>query len=357
MKKRNKKIIFIFLILTLFLISLLTSNINPKQEITANGLQIKNQNAGSCIDTDNGLNYLIIGDTTNQFSQKRDQCPEETFNQNADQDILAESYCDLNNETKYSFINCKEQFGANYTCQNGACIFLSQPPQNQTYSICQNQQCIIIQGSGTNQCISNSDCVSAPATCADTDNGINYTLKGTLTISNISSNISFTDRCEKDGRLIENWCTTNTRSWGYHLCGPKLNNNWTGCNDGACVPLPPSNETNTTASLPDLAIESIFSNTVIIINNESNTRKTTVFAVIKNIGPQNASQSQTSFLLENTSKLVYTPQLAPNQSFNSTAFYYDLNFGNYSLTVNADSLNQINESNEFNNNLSTTLTI
>ena len=90
-----------------------------------------------------------------------------------------------------------------YGCQNGACINATQEiePQNQT--------------------------------CTDTDNGLNYYIKGTTDIAPLSAGGEAIDYCDStSGQLIEYFCTSDGSNGGasskFYTCP-------SGCSDGACL--------------------------------------------------------------------------------------------------------------------------
>lgn len=108
-----------------------------------------------CTDSDGGRNYFLKGNTTwynttsGQLDTRTDYCgglPSRKY--------LLENYC-LNDAGASELKYC-DTLGA-YTCEDGACVPTNQT--NQTHTTCSNQQCITVQGAGTNECTYNSDCI------------------------------------------------------------------------------------------------------------------------------------------------------------------------------------------------------
>ncbi len=81
----------------------------------------------------------------------------------------------------------------------------------------------------------------APETCNDTDEGLETTTPGSVTLGNGT----YTDSCDADGKLLEYTCQDNNVVMVVYDCGDGME-----CSGGKCVQLPPppeQNETNASA--------------------------------------------------------------------------------------------------------------
>lgn len=219
-----------------------------------NGVCKINETLLSCTDSDNGINLEIKGYTTSSTGTKYyDRC-------SSNSNYIVEQYCQkgLN-----SILIPSEKYLAcptGKTCQDGACI------QNQTNTTCTNDCSYSGQKtcSGTyvkncgnydaDSCLEwnsgtycsygclNGTCTQTNETnqttpgnytCTDTDNGINYNTKGTVTVRENSAVIGGgTDYCisygVKKGKLRELYCQGNSWNSTDYSCP-------NGCKNGACI--------------------------------------------------------------------------------------------------------------------------
>ena len=145
-------------------------------------LRLPVQQKFSCAETDGGANFNIKGSTT----EKNLTYPVSTTQTDTcNSGILAEYYCD-NNRIASKTSSCN--------CVDGACV-------------------------------------AVPAvTCADTDGGVNFNVKGTVSEKKLANNstVSQTDKCER-GALVEYYCENNKAVSKTNPCN---------CVDGACVAAP-----------------------------------------------------------------------------------------------------------------------
>lgn len=151
----------------------------------------------TCVDSDGGKNYYVKGITVGLagdgvMTTRTDMCwPHNYFNDSYD--YVAEWFCWTN------------------------------PDDNKIYAINTNEKC-------TNGC-SNGACLPA---CIDSDGGLNYNLKGTVTYLGTD----YTDYCGswypgsyKEANLLEFSCYNNTKRESLYKC---VN----GCSNGACSKFP-----------------------------------------------------------------------------------------------------------------------
>jgi len=113
--------------------------------------------------------------------------------------------------------------------------FQSGNQTNETHKICSGNDCITVQGAGTDECIYDYQCF-VNATCTDTDGGINYPVRGTVT--NETHNL--TDFCSPT-YLYEYYC--NAQNWIGHMDVNCESMGYEGCSNGACYGTNQSNET------------------------------------------------------------------------------------------------------------------
>jgi len=150
-------------------------------------------NGTQCIDSDGGINYDVKGSCTDSFgAQGDDEC--------LDRVTLSEKYCSAKPDCFAKSYDCP------HGCSNGACI-TEAPQPNVTVN------------------------------CNDTDGGINYFTKGSVS-GNIGSAYpagleTYTDYCTSDNQsLIERYCTDDYTNFTTHYPCEY------GCSDGACLTEP-----------------------------------------------------------------------------------------------------------------------
>ena len=138
----------------------------------------------SCVDSDGGLNYNVKGNATKGSLFYADYCGAQQTNGSQ---YLLEQYCDANaNAVQYAYL-CPGG------CNNGVCINITTP-------------------------------------CVDSDNGLNFNVKGTVT----KGSLSYTDYCgaqQTNGSqyLLEQYCDVNANAVQYTYLCPN------GCNNSACI--------------------------------------------------------------------------------------------------------------------------
>jgi hypothetical protein len=83
--------------------------------------------------------------------------------------------------------------------------------------------------------VSNDACVAKVSTnysiCSDSDDGKDYSDKGTLIVTNFSGTFTYTDVCTTSNNLKEHYCNNNQANYIYHYCAY-------GCSYGKCNPAP-----------------------------------------------------------------------------------------------------------------------
>ena len=288
------------------------------------GTQESQAPESSCTDSDGGINYDEQGTTCVRgvtVIEEGGTCLTDFCISNS---TLREYYCANGTRQRIDY-NCP--FG----CVDGECL---------------------PEGNGTEDYCTDSDVT------IDYPDGKNWFEQGILEIFRDGTlDESYTDECNFDGRLIENWCIQNAsgdplRGWGYYLCGPQKNGVWTGCFDGACVL---GNGTNQT--LPDLIITNLTIDVQLVegngTGNETNETfyRATVFVTVKNIGDASTGTSfRTRIDVSSFSpRNIFTSALVPNQRITIIDVYSPIDEGSYNVTSFADILFQIDESNEGNN--------
>jgi hypothetical protein len=258
----------------------------------------------TCSDTDGGITYNASGMVSGYLNgapySHSDYCSG-TY--------LAENYCEGTvNRTDWHLCT------GNYTCANSACVLSAPPPQNRTNctdtdaylpvalkypqqsQIGMHAQCTDINGTYEDTSLNSTflkeyycypqynasgyirhvcgateyncpnptwnytgsaggACVvqNQSDICTDTDGGINWTVKGTMTGYRMSdgTQVNGTDYCYTNearnySAVTDYYCAKAGVPWRAINCSNVGSNYW--CYDGACAPLraPPSNQTNCT---------------------------------------------------------------------------------------------------------------
>jgi len=149
----------------------------------------------TCTDSDGGWNYGVKGTAVGFTGSGQPYNGTDTC---SDSDFITEYACDESNVvSRYRL--CSEQL-FNTECVDGACVEIA---PNETHSVCFENMCVEVQGAGSDVCEFDSDCIteycgdglcnnnescsSCPddcgscAQCSDSDGGLDYYTKGTLT--------------------------------------------------------------------------------------------------------------------------------------------------------------------------------
>ncbi|MBI3034842.1 hypothetical protein HYY71_00830, partial [Candidatus Woesearchaeota archaeon] len=181
--------------------------------------------------------------------------------------------------------------------------------------------------------------------CTDTDNGLNYNVRGTVT----QGSLSYTDYCELGNNLFEGYCAANgSIITNYLYVCPN------GCSDGACLSATPViNQTSQTPPLPDLIVLNIS----ITPSNPTNQDRVTYRITVKNIG---TAASGISTLWFNNSRVIgrlFPDSIAPGSTYTTVDLGGSSLAGTRTITVIADADNTIPELNENNNVLVKTYTV
>jgi hypothetical protein len=195
-----------------------------------------------------------------------------------------------------------------------------------------------------------------PTFCMDTDGGLDYLEFGKVSFFNETSQEpeNFSDFC-LNNILVEYFCDGNIGKFEIIQCDDEFGPDYL-CEDGACV--------LNIIPFPDLVTLFIAVDTQNVSGNETNV---TVSAIIKNIGDGTAGISHTRFniplLGQGGERIIFTESLDPDHSASPDAGYGDLPSGEYTVTVNADWFNEVDEttpndvSGEYNNQLNQTFTV
>ncbi len=157
-----------------------TSSTNETQNISSPPPTSNMTSNNSCFDSDGGLNYNVPGNVTKGSSTYKDYCGNQQYN------YTIEYYC-------ASSESVAEQL---YSCPKGQCSW-------------------DVTGSGA--------CSDDTAPCTDSDGGLNYNVKGSVT----NSLLTHTDYCGNPSLVVENYCDANSKMvYSTYSCT---------CSDGACV--------------------------------------------------------------------------------------------------------------------------
>ena len=203
--------------------------------------------------------------------------------------------------------------------------------------------------------------------CTETDGGLNYFSRGTVSGSfwwlganntNMTYVGNLTDACSNSTVLLEGVCGSSVNSSLSGLAGAlyvncAMTNPTYGCVNGACVFV--GNNTNTT--LPNLIITNITSFSTITNGTNGTNYTVDVYVQVKNIGTGNAGPSSTG-LKFGSYPVVQIPTLsmvAGQTRLISKS--YSLVVGNYFTVAGADNTTMVVESNEFDNIASANLII
>lgn len=221
----NKKLIFwiiiiiILLIVGYFVYVSLTGGANA-------GTGLASLKA-SCTDSDGGQNYEVKGVVSKGANSNTDICSAVT--------VLKEYFCSGNSIKSISY-TCP----SDYKCSNGACVPSCVPAtcsslgkECGTWSDKCNGNLDCGTCSGGNSCTVNGQCLQSTDTCFDSDNGLSYSVRGSVNGTLSGSPYGYTDSCEASGILKEYFCQGTISQYTYMLCNST--NNFTICSNGACV--------------------------------------------------------------------------------------------------------------------------
>ena len=144
-----------------------------------------------CTDSDGGKNYDEKGETCNEVDCRVDSCLKGV---SGDFDLIAEYYC-KNNQRESESRSC------DYLCEEGACILKPKPK------------------------------------CTDTDEGIDYGIKGKVITENIPGNSGeFEDKCLDSEELMENYCGSGEGYYeGLEVAKVTMYKCPNRCQDGVCI--------------------------------------------------------------------------------------------------------------------------
>jgi hypothetical protein len=172
----------------------------------------------SCSDTDGGKVYTIKGTVSgyyigNPYSYT-DYCTSGT--------ALKEYYCSSRRQYSTSY-TCS---GTTNICVDGACV---QQTTTTTTTTTTMPVTTTIPATTTTMPVTTT---TIPRSCSDTDGGIVYTIKGTVSGYKYGQPYSYTDFCNTTAILNEYYCTGVYYTWTSGNCA---SNTTTQCVDGACI--------------------------------------------------------------------------------------------------------------------------
>jgi len=287
-----------------------------------------------------------------------------------------DTYKTTDTRCKSRWVDC----AAGEFCQSGTCI----ANETATYSICSGNSCIIVKGTGRNQCSSSADCqpqlpdliVESIIAYNSTDSQTSYTISAN--IKNIgdaassefnaslliwSPSTGFVLRTENINPLSPGQTAYGRFSQQPFIFAPGdfvnvdvnadstnkvVESNEFNNNKSIFFSVPAGNETQ----LPDLIVEDIIVNS--IANSSGGNNGTSIGAYIKNIGDATASGSSTLFTIYTSSgSFARTDQssqtISPGDRLWFSTSEMSLIPGTYTANVSADYTNNVVESNENNN--------
>ncbi|MBI2530318.1 MAG: hypothetical protein HYW05_04210 [Candidatus Diapherotrites archaeon] len=194
----------------------------------------------------------------------------------------------------------------------------------------------------TTDCEGSGSCFTPSATCIDTDGGKDTAIKGSVTGTFDVEYRSQTDYCTDTANVMEFYCTSEGKTGGDVIACAS------GCSNGACVP---------TGGLPDISIYKLAAPSSVKVNE-----KFSIDLGIINKGSAAVSQA---FLISAKSDSgavqiydnKFSLYLSHNQSAGTALTGYATKAGTYKITIYADYLNQIPETDESNNSYTFTLQV
>jgi hypothetical protein len=86
--------------------------------------------------------------------------------------------------------NCASEYGPGSTCQSGECIPGNETNETETYLVCQNEQCVEVNGTGQDQCSVNADCTNVTNISGPDLIITDISFEGTTNMSNGTRNVS-----------------------------------------------------------------------------------------------------------------------------------------------------------------------
>jgi len=147
-----------------------------------------------CTDSDSGKNYDVKGETCNEIGCKTDSCTTK-YSEDGEFLAIAEFYCD-GNQRESEVRRC------DYICVDGACT------------------------------------AKSIKKCTDSDEGINYNVKGKVITENIpmiGNYYELEDKCLNSERIMENYCDTAGDYGEIGVANVSIYDCPNGCQDGACI--------------------------------------------------------------------------------------------------------------------------
>jgi hypothetical protein len=160
----------------------------------------------SCSDTDGGMVYTIKGTVSGYYNSKQ---------------YSYTDYCTSNTVLKEYYCSSKLQYSTSYTCSG-------------TTNACVNGACVQQTTIPTTTVATTSIITTTiPNSCSDTDGGMIYGVKGTVSGYYNSQIYSNTDFCSgSTGVLVEYYCSAGRSFNTAYNC---VGNSTTACVDGACI--------------------------------------------------------------------------------------------------------------------------
>jgi hypothetical protein len=145
-----------------------------------------------CTDSDGGANYDIKGETCNEVDCKQDSCYFDEID--GKMKMVSDYFCEGDKRIGSSK-RC------DYLCEDGVCIPEPEPK------------------------------------CTDSDDGIDYSVKGKVITENIPGNSGeFEDKCLDSEELMENYCGPGQGyNEGLEVAKVTMYKCPNGCRDGACI--------------------------------------------------------------------------------------------------------------------------
>ena len=159
-----------------------------------------------------------------------------------------QSYCSSN-------VDSKLKQSCSLGCSNGQCI--NQPPVitcNTNADCNDNNQSTedVCNLPGTEQSYCTNNPINPPLTCSDSDNGLNYTVKGTVEGFWIGSPFTDSDHYRTPVQVGEYFCLNDSEKELYpgFTVGLKYTDCDYACSEGVCIPRPQGEQINVTITNP-----------------------------------------------------------------------------------------------------------
>jgi hypothetical protein len=236
----------------------------------------------TCVDSDKGVNYYVKGYVDRLGDIKEDYC--------IDDNTVVDYYC-------YNYKNYTESiWTCDYGCVDGACKSGTLPPppsctesdggnypaifgrltfDNEEFedncidlNTLEEYYCLAngygslkhecLEDCKNGYCITNSNPTPLPATCKDTDGGLNYYVKGNVSDE---KGVFILDGCGDAGMIHEAYCDIQGRAWKDFQCPSNR------CLDGACIPM--NNNSKCIDFLPEKDINCSYGDKVLMHDLEN----------------------------------------------------------------------------------------